>query len=85
VDVNAGECLYLPAGWFHNVTSFSVAQGSSSESAAPVPPHAGEGGHLAFNYWFHPPDTADFEKPYSTTFWEEDWAARGDVMAVERT
>ena len=27
--------LYLPAGWFHNVTSFA----------------SGPGGHAAFNYW----------------------------------
>lgn len=36
--VSAGEALYLPAGWFHDV--------SSKETGS---------GHVAFNYWFHPP------------------------------
>lgn len=36
--VSAGEALYLPAGWFHDV--------SSQETGS---------GHVAFNYWFHPP------------------------------
>jgi hypothetical protein len=52
-EVNAGEMLYLPAGWFHEVTSFG---GASS------------GGHFAFNYWMHPPDHLDphhgFASPY---------------------
>jgi hypothetical protein len=38
VTVKAGEALYLPCGWFHDV--------SSAESGD---------GHVAFNYWFHPP------------------------------
>jgi hypothetical protein len=52
--------LYLPAGWFHNVTSFG----------------SGPGGHAAFNYWFHPPDGPAPDRPYATPFWERDWAAR---------
>jgi len=38
VVVKAGEALYLPAGWFHDVSSDDSGQG-----------------HVAFNYWFHPP------------------------------
>jgi hypothetical protein len=34
-------------------------------------------GHLALNYWFHPPDQLDkFEAPYSSPFWPRDWALR---------
>lgn len=53
-----GQMLYLPASWYHEVTS------SSS------PPHhlRGQNGvhqqsnvHMALNYWFHPPDALDFE------------------------
>ena len=39
-EVHAGEVLYLPAGWFHEVTS--VGEGEMRC-------------HLALNYWFHPP------------------------------
>jgi hypothetical protein len=50
VDLDAGQCLYLPAGWFHFVTS-------SCESKNP---------HLALNYWYHPPDQLDrFGVPYT--------------------
>jgi hypothetical protein len=35
--VNAGEMLYLPASWFHEVTSYGVE---------------GSGCHLALNYWY---------------------------------
>ncbi|KAK9821569.1 hypothetical protein WJX81_005489 [Elliptochloris bilobata] len=65
VDLRAGEALYLPAGWFHEVTSFSI-------DAAP---------HMALNYWFHPPDNVDpgpqgFAAPYTSEFWPAVWAAR---------
>ena len=50
VDLEAGQCLYIPAGWFHFVTS-------SCESQNP---------HLALNYWYHPPDQLDqFIVPYT--------------------
>jgi hypothetical protein len=49
VDLEAGQCLYIPAGWFHFVTS-------SCESKNP---------HLALNYWYHPPDQLyQFMVPY---------------------
>ncbi|KAG8844940.1 hypothetical protein FRB96_002775 [Tulasnella sp. 330] len=50
IDLHEGEMLYLPASWWHEVTSTSVS--------AP---------HMAFNYWFHPPDALgekDFDEPY---------------------
>jgi hypothetical protein len=35
-NINTGEMLFLPASWFHEVTSYSVE---------------GDGHHLALNYW----------------------------------
>jgi Cupin-like domain len=80
VDLSAGQCLYLPTGWFHNVTSLGPANDAPS---TPECPFAHDGGHMAFNYWYYPPDTQDFHKPYSSPFWEKDWAARGDVAVHE--
>lgn len=60
-NVKAGDMLYLPASWFHEVTSFG----------------SGKDGHLAMNYWFHPPDAENcFVKPYSTDFWTNDFKQR---------
>ena len=50
VHLKAGQSLYLPAGWFHEVTSLS----------------ANTDYHMALNYWFHPPDKlSDFNGPYT--------------------
>eukprot|EP00301_Raphidiophrys_heterophryoidea_P019209 c4177_g1_i1.p1 GENE.c4177_g1_i1~~c4177_g1_i1.p1 ORF type:complete len:149 (+),score=33.01 c4177_g1_i1:51-449(+) len=59
VEIQAGQMLFLPAGWFHEVESCGNAEG-----------------HLAFNYWFHPPDGNSFQKPYESEFWEKDWKIR---------
>lgn len=40
VELKPGQMLYLPASWFHEVTSSS----------------SGENPHMALNYWMHPPD-----------------------------
>ena len=64
VTLEAGQMLYIPAGWFHEVKS----EGGGSE------------GHLAFNYWFHPPDALGegcFARPYTSDFWRRDWESRG--------
>ena len=60
VTIRAGEMLFIPTGWFHEVRSTG----------------GGSDGHLAFNYWFHPPDGQTFEKPYSSDFWPNDWKKR---------
>lgn len=52
VELAAGEALYLPASWWHEVTSSSA----SDDGEADV--------HMAFNYWFYPPDGGTFEEPY---------------------
>ncbi|GBF92068.1 hypothetical protein Rsub_04415 [Raphidocelis subcapitata] len=73
-EVAAGQCLYLPAGWFHEVTSYS---------------DPGCATHLAFNWWFHPPDNlaptnAAFKQPYTSDYWPSLWAARkGRLQALQ--
>jgi hypothetical protein len=54
VDLKAGDMLYLPTSWFHEVTSFSDEESDDNV-------------HIALNYWFHPPDAkkAEFGKPYA--------------------
>ncbi|GMH42361.1 hypothetical protein BSKO_10280 [Bryopsis sp. KO-2023] len=67
-EVEEGNMLYLPAGWFHEVTSFNMDDSSN--------------GHIAFNYWFHPPNNLEaeksegFEKPYVSDYWASTWANR---------
>jgi Cupin-like domain len=64
VSLEAGEMLYLPASWFHCVTSKSDC--ASNASATP-----GLNYHLAINYWYHPPDhLSDFDNPYQSDFWK---------------
>jgi mannose-6-phosphate isomerase-like protein (cupin superfamily) len=58
VELKAGEMLYLPASWFHEVESFGEEDGV-------------HGLHMALNYWLHPPATHDYEKPYEDEFWKE--------------
>lgn len=49
----------------HQVTSFSAGD---------------QAGHMAFSYWFHPPDNLDSATgcaaPYTSGFWPALWAAR---------
>lgn len=53
VELGPGDALYLPAGWFHEVTSRGE----------------GGGAHLAVNWWFYPPDRLDGDgkEPYATS------------------
>ena len=94
VAVAPGSMLYLPAGWFHEVGRGrsigpyrrGVGGGSSAHvpSLSSFPLHtqviSSGGVHTAFNYWVHPPDTADFARPYASRFWPRDWEER---MALE--
>jgi hypothetical protein len=68
VEINEGEMLYLPCGWFHEVTSRSKPSSSDGFSMSPH--------HQAINYWFHPPDGLTYESPYSDNFWRKNWEAR---------
>jgi hypothetical protein len=67
VELNAGDALYLPAGWFHEVESISMEKASVSERD-----EENENGHLAVNFWFHPPDNLvakEFKNPYKSGYW----------------
>lgn len=57
--LNPGEMLYLPAGWFHEVTSFG-------DSDKPQ--------HVALNWWFVPP-TGPSTQPYEDGYWTTDFEA----------
>ena len=63
-----GEVLYLPAGWFHEVTSLNGDDDVHSDTPSV---------HMALNYWFHPPDNLDpvngHRKPYLRPFWPDMW------------
>lgn len=68
VNVEAGQMLYLPCGWFHEVTSFSEGTNNSSTTGDDAMKNC----HMAVNYWFHPPDRLSNEaRPYSSDFWEK--------------
>jgi hypothetical protein len=57
-ELQSGQCLYLPAGWFHEVVSFS--SGDSTGTGAT---------HLAVNYWFFPHNLlTNFKYPYEDDF-----------------
>ena len=67
VEIQAGQALYLPAGWFHEVTSYS----SSNKEEEGDLTHC----HMALNYWYHPPDALDkFDNPYQHDFWKKEEA-----------
>jgi len=51
VTVNEGEMLYLPAGWFHEVTSFGVQDEDKEHNGKGGGRGEGGGIHLALNYW----------------------------------
>ena len=100
-EMEAGSMLYLPAGWFHEVTSYSgngsgdtaAAAGASTRSrkaagAAKAQDAGPDGGHMALNYWFHPPDNLDpsnqgFRKPYLSGYWSSLWRERTGEAAGE--
>lgn len=58
ITLKAGESLFLPAGWFHEVKSC----GSTVD-----------GVHMAMNYWMAPSTENDFDHPYQDGFWDSQW------------
>lgn len=57
--LKAGEMLYLPASFFHEVVSFNTDQTDH---------------HLAINYWYYPPSSdGTFDSPYEDDYWIERW------------
>ncbi|EPQ31066.1 uncharacterized protein PFL1_01255 [Pseudozyma flocculosa PF-1] len=78
VFLRPGEMLYLPASWYHEVTSSSLPpygsddataadEGSSSSGKSGAGAGADQGFHMALNYWFHPPDALKFEPSKAAT------------------
>ena len=78
-ECSVGDILYLPASWFHEVTSSSSSRDDerNNSNASGIVSSNIPKGHIAFNYWFHPPDAEnDFENPYTTSFWSNDFKDR---------
>ena len=74
VDLKAGQMLFLPAGWFHEVTSYSTEKTGKSEHQN-IKSSSLEGCHMALNYWYHPPDAlqaTDYGSPYQYDFWKRE-------------
>ncbi|XP_049849957.1 uncharacterized protein LOC126320545 [Schistocerca gregaria] len=64
LELHQGDALYLPAGWFHEVTSCGTHDSSD---------HV----HLAVNYWLYPPTTtATFESPYQDDLCRQVWTRK---------
>ncbi|CDO95422.1 unnamed protein product [Kluyveromyces dobzhanskii CBS 2104] len=59
VDLKPGEMLYLPTGWFHEVTSF----GSNDNNKQ------GQDIHVAVNYWLMPPTGGSVDQMYIDDYW----------------
>lgn len=75
-----GEMLYLPAGWFHEVTSFS-ADPKRGDQENNVGKGDGVGNaHIALNYWMAPPNGQSMQAPYSDSFWQDDLAKLRDAL-----
>ena len=72
VWLNPGEMLYLPAGWFHEVSSFGSDNNKDNIGGA----------HIAINYWFIPPNTTNFDDCYEDTYWKEDWEKTKQAMQL---
>ncbi|KAJ3039668.1 hypothetical protein HDV00_012012 [Rhizophlyctis rosea] len=68
--LNPNEMLYLPASWFHEVTSYSDESANVSGEANV---------HMSLNYWCAPPTKGHFEGAYEDGYWEEVWE---DVLRV---
>ncbi|CCH42220.1 Hypoxia-inducible factor 1-alpha inhibitor [Wickerhamomyces ciferrii] len=67
VLIKPGDLLYLPAGWFHEVTSY----GSNDELNETNEDKDNDNTHIAINYWFAPPN--DFNKTYKDEYWRQDF------------
>ena len=70
-ELSAGEMLYLPCGWWHEVTSSSGDAGRASQPSPPPQPH------VAINWWFHPPDGSSFDAPYHSSFFRSWYQSAG--------
>ena len=79
VQLKAGQCLYLPASWFHCVFSSSAVLSSNGSTPRTTTTtirkkdRNDDSIHLAVNYWYHPPDNLQtYQKPYrNVAFWKD--------------
>lgn len=60
VFLKPGQMLYLPASWYHEVTSSSLPPLHNQDDADQQEKPQNKV-HMALNYWFHPPDALEFE------------------------
>ncbi|KAI5956519.1 hypothetical protein KGF54_000994 [Candida jiufengensis] len=72
VSLYPGEMLYLPAGWFHEVSSYGDIVKEQQNTIEQINEESSNI-HIALNYWFVPPNNMDFNKPYKDSYWKEDW------------
>ena len=115
LELRAGQMLYMPCGWWHEVRSEGNEEDGNDGLAAAVgeervagaaqaqaqpqmpmqtqtqpqtqPQAQQDGGHVsnmhaAINYWFHPPDTTSYTKPYTTAFFETAFLAASQEMGI---
>ncbi|KAL8275006.1 hypothetical protein Esti_001062 [Eimeria stiedai] len=82
VWLEEGDTLYLPAGWFHEVISYSPGSKARSRKVA----SDGANVHLAFNIWLHPPVwNGTFDKPYADEFWAQHAAPQIELQHAAST
>lgn len=83
VWLDPGEMLYLPAGWFHEVSSFGSGSGSGSGNGSDEKSQTpGDDVHIALNYWFIPPNGDSFEKSYKDGYWSDDWKVTKEALEL---
>ncbi|OBA23994.1 Clavaminate synthase-like protein [Metschnikowia bicuspidata var. bicuspidata NRRL YB-4993] len=68
VWLEPGEMLYVPTGWFHEVTSFASEAGAA---------------HVALNWWFMPP-SREGENPYDDDYWAADFETTQMALSMTR-
>lgn len=84
VTVEPGELLYLPASWFHEVISSSYSSAAVLEEG--MTHQRCDPGHMAFSYWFYPPNTpsATFTSPYVDEYWSSRYRHILETMDMDR-
>ena len=69
VELGAGDVLYLPAGWYHEV--FSSGSSYNGKDTDTIADGWHPDVHMALNYWYFPPNSGStLEKPYHDDFWK---------------
>ncbi|KAI5967985.1 hypothetical protein CANMA_002753 [Candida margitis] len=76
VWLEPGHMLYLPASWFHEVSSFGEECDAKDNNSG------GKGVHIALNYWFVPPNTDNFDNCYKDQYWQQDWEETKQALGV---